>query len=302
MDGARDTGAQAQMRAIRRVLWVVLLLNWAVASAKLLVGSWIRSASMVADGFHSFSDGASNVVGLVGVSMAAQPSDPEHPYGHKKFETFASLVIGFMLVFVLIEIVRSAAVRVLHPLHPEVSVASLVVMAVTMVVNAGVSTYERRAGRRLGSDVLISDSAHTASDVLVSVSVLGTLVAARLGYPRLDTFMTFVVAGFIGRAAWQILRHAFAVLGDTVALPEASLRQVVLEVEGVLACDQIRSRGRPDDIKVDAVIRVDPALDVDRAHAIADAVEARVRASFPGVTDVVVHVEPASGRLPLARC
>ncbi|MDI3298652.1 MAG: cation diffusion facilitator family transporter [Bacillota bacterium] len=280
-------------RSVQKTLLVILVLNWAVAGAKLWVGSRTGSASMVADGYHSFSDGASNIIGLVGVTLAAQPRDREHPYGHKKFETLAALGIAVLLLAVLVEIVGNAAGRFLRPVTPEVTVASFAVMLATMAINFAVSRYELRAGRRLASDVLVSDSAHTLSDLFVSTSVLVTLGAARLGLPWVDAAGSLVIAGFIGKAAWDILAHVLRVLGDAAVLRQEELERVILSVEGVHGCREVRSRGRPDDIKVDAVIFLERSLPVEAAHDVAERVEGAIRERFPGVTEVLVHMEPA---------
>ncbi|MDI3317162.1 MAG: cation diffusion facilitator family transporter [Bacillota bacterium] len=283
-----------RLQSVQRILWIVLGLNWAVAGAKLLVGSAIGSASMVADGYHSFADGASNIIGLVGVTLAARPSDREHPYGHKKFETLAALGIAILLLLVLAEIVSKAVGRLLHPAPPEVTPASFAVMLVTMAINYGVSRYERSAGRRLSSDVLVSDSAHTLSDLFVSTSVLITLAASRLGLLWVDAVGSLVIAGFIGKAAWEILAHVLQVLGDAAVLHREELERTMLSVPGVRGCRDVRSRGRADDIKVDAVIYLEPALPLEAAHELADRVERAVRDRFPGVTEVLLHVEPAA--------
>ena len=96
-----------RMRSIRRVLWVILVLNLAVAAAKYVYGLMSGSASMQADGIHSVFDSAGNVVGLVGIALAARPADDSHPYGHAKFETYASLVIGVLLLLAAFEVVRA---------------------------------------------------------------------------------------------------------------------------------------------------------------------------------------------------
>jgi len=285
-----DTGERFQK--IRRVLLYVLVLNWGVAATKLFYGWMIRSASMKADGFHSFSDGASNLLGLVGIWIASRPIDQSHPYGHKKFETLTSVIISGLLFLVCFNVVREGVLRFLHPVVPEVNIKSFLVMGVTLAINAGVMIYENRRGRALGSDILISDALHTRSDILTSSSVIITLIGIKLGYPVLDPIASLIIAFFIGYAAVDILRESSRVLSDGVAIQTEEIEKVVLAIRGVKECHKVRSRGRPDDIHIDLHVLVDPEMHIHRAHHLSYAIENRIKRNFRGVTDVVVHMEP----------
>ena len=134
-------------RSIRNVLWVVLVLNLAVALAKLVYGIISHSAAMEADGFHSLFDGASNVIGLVGMWFAARPPDDDHPYGHSKYETFAAALIGILLIVAGYTVGKGAVDSLLGRGVPtEVTTISFVIMLGTLAVNIVVTTWERRAG------------------------------------------------------------------------------------------------------------------------------------------------------------
>ena len=122
---------------MRRILAVVLVLNLAVAAAKLAVGWMIDSISMLADGFHSLTDSASNVVGLVGISLAARPPDEDHPYGHRKLETLSALFIGGLLAMTAWEVLQSCFERLRTGSVPEVTAASFAVMGVTYTPRCG---------------------------------------------------------------------------------------------------------------------------------------------------------------------
>lgn len=280
-------------REINKVLWQVLVLNWAVALAKIVLGSITGSASMAADGLHSLADGASNIVGLIGMRMASKPVDKDHPYGHKKYETLAAAAIGVMLFAVAAGVVRSAAGRMLHPTAPEITVLSLAVMIATMIVSVAVSRYEEMAGVKLQSDVLVSDAKHTGSDLFVSASVLVSLVAVWAGFPPvLDAVASVFIAGLIARSAWSICKDAFSVLVDQSRIDTEEIAMIALGVPEVCACHRVRSRGRDDDLKVDLHIQVRSRMSIKEAHHIGHEVEKRIRRQFTSVTDVVVHTEP----------
>ena len=178
--GARvlTTRPDADLRygQVGRVLYQVLFLNLAVAFAKIGLGTYTGAVSIVSDGFHSLTDSASNVVGLVGISIARQPPDAEHPYGHRKYETMASVAILIFLILVLVEVVTSAVDRLRHGGAPKVFPEGIALMTATLAINLFVVGYEKRAGKRLNSELLLADSMHTRSDVMTTITVIGALI------------------------------------------------------------------------------------------------------------------------------
>lgn len=283
----------AHYSKVRRVLFNVLLLNWGVAAAKIAFGLISRSASMTADGFHSFSDGASNIVGLVGIAFACQPRDKDHPYGHKKYETFFSLGIAFLLGIVCFELFQEGVKRLYKPILPDINIVSFAVMAVTLMINIVVMRYERRKGEELNSDILVSDATHTKADILTSVSVIVSFIAIKLGFPVIDAVATLGIALFVAYAAYEIMREGSRILCDEAAIiDDKRVREIVLKINGVKSCHNIRTRGRRDDINLDLHVQVKPNMHIDKAHKISDEIESELRKNIPGVSDVVVHMEP----------
>jgi cation diffusion facilitator family transporter len=289
---SKSTGI-GRVRAVRRVLWWVLVLNVAVAAAKLIYGLLIDSVSITADGFHSLFDGTSNVIGLIGLSVAARPADRSHPYGHAKFETFASAAIGAMLMLAAWRVGSSALERLQNPgAGPSVDAVSFVIMVGTLIVNMVVTTLEHRAGQRLGSQVLKADASHTASDVLVTVSVIAGLVAVRLGYPIADPLLGLVVSAFIVVTGVRVLASAGETLADAAQIDPADVCAFVLELDGVRGCHDVRTRGSESGVYVDLHVQVDPAITVAQGHAIVEQVEEAIGNGFDEVVDVIAHLEP----------
>jgi len=287
-----DNGAYS--RQVKKTLVFVLALNWLVAIAKLVVGYLISSTSLIADGYHSFADGASNIVGLIGMKIACQPKDKDHPYGHKKYETFASVLIAFLLFVLCFHIVHDSFER-LHTRHvPQVNLFSFVVLFATLGINICVMLYEYRKGKAIGSDVLVSDSMHTRADIMTSLSVIAAFIGIRLGFPILDSIAALVIVIFIGLAAINIIKESSSTLCDTAVLDAGQIEARVLEVEGVKKCHYIRTRGRHDDIYVDLHVLMDDKTPLFRAHDASSRIEKKVKESFRGVTDVIVHIEPLS--------
>ncbi len=276
---------------IRKVLWQVLLLNLIVSAVKLIVGFMTGSISMAADGFHSLFDTSSNAIGLIGITLAARPADRDHPYGHRKYETFAAMSIAGLLILAAWGILENSIEKLRTDSHPEVTWLSFAVMIATISINLFVASYERRRGKALGSEVLLADSMHTTSDILVSLSVIASLIAARLGFPLLDILVAFGITGVIAWSSYRIIKRSSIALLDTAAIDPVAIEQLVLNVPGVCSCHEIRTRGPTHEPYIDLHIQVPPDLTIERAHEIAHQVKAQLKAQLKA-KDVVVHVEP----------
>lgn len=278
--------------AVSAVLVRVLFLNLGVAVAKLVLGFSSGAVSIVSDGVHSLTDGLSNVAALVGVRVARRPPDHDHPYGHRKYETIAAATIAGFLLVVTVEIVEAAWRRFTTGAAPAVSPIALAIMVATIAINLLVTRYERRAGERLQSEVLLADAMHTASDVWTSLTVIVALVGSWLGYPILDPLAALVVVVFIGHAAWGILRSTSDVLSDHIVIPEDEVRTVVMSVPSIMGCHEIRTRGSRDFVFLDLHIWMAPGTPLRDAHEMSHIVKDRLMAHFPSIGDAVIHIEP----------
>lgn len=284
--------ALSRDREIKKVLWSILTLNLLVAAAKLVYGYRTGSLSMWADGLHSMFDGASNVVGLIGIWAAAHPPDESHPYGHRKFESFAAFAISVFLFVACFKILESSYSRLTDPGIPRVTALSFVVMLATIGINVFVTRYEQRRSAELKSGILHADSMHTLSDVYSSISVLIGLVAVRLGFPVLDPIMAVVIAGFIGRTGFQILFETSRVLSDASCVDPRRVREIVMQTPGVKSCHSIRTRGLENHVFVDCHIQVQSDMTTERAHDLVHTIEGLIKKEMSEVADIVIHVEP----------
>nr|WP_295970149.1 cation diffusion facilitator family transporter [uncultured Bacillus sp.] len=280
-------------KKVQLVLFVILLANLIVAVLKIVIGSIIQSASMTADGFHSMSDGMSNVVGLIGIRLAMKPKDLDHPYGHNKFETLAGMFISAMLFFVGGKVIYDAMDRFRNPVEPDISMSSLIVMLITLGINIFVSVTEYRKGKELQSPILISDSMHTRSDIYVSIGVLATLIAVKLGMPAfIDPIASLVVSGFIIHAAYEIFRENSDVLVDRSVANSEEIRSLVMSFHQVRDAHKIRSRGSYHACYIDLHILVEPDLSTEESHALVHAIEEIIKEKVNPNAEVLVHVEP----------
>jgi len=278
---------------VERVLRRVFLLNLGVALAKIGFGYASGAVSVLSDGFHSLTDAASNVVGLVGIRFAKKPPDADHPYGHRKYETVAAAAVTVFLLLVVVEVLRNAfaALSAGRGTH-EIGLESVVVMIVTLVINMAVVAYESRAAERLGSEVLLADATQTRSDVWSSFAVIVALVGAHMGLPILDPIAAFVVAGFIAHAGYQVAQATTRILSDRIVMDESDLERVVMSVPGVLGCHQIRTRGSSDHVFLDLHVWLPPSMPLVDAHALSHVVKDRLIERYPQIADAIIHIEP----------
>ena len=280
-------------KKVKQVLWLILFANFGVALLKIIVGTIINSASMTADGFHSVSDGTSNIVGLIGIGLASKPKDKEHPYGHNKFEVICSLFIGAMLLFLGYKIISDAILSFKNPVIPDISIDSLIALVITLIINVFVCNYEHKAGEKLNSYILISDSLHTKSDIFVSIGVLATLIGIKLGLPSIiDPIASLVVAGFILHASYEIFKSTIDVLVDKAILDDKEILEAIKDFKEIKCCHDIRSRGSENNIHVDMHILVDPNMTIEDGHKLSHDIEDKIRKITNESTQVIVHIEP----------
>jgi cation diffusion facilitator family transporter len=281
---------------VRRVLLVTLILNIIVALGKIIIGFVTGALAITADGFHSMMDGSSNLVGLLANRIADRPPDEDHPYGHRRYETMAALLIGALLLLTAWEIGRGALERLTGGGEaPEISPLSIAVLVFTLVVNLFVSQYEQREGQRLRSELLIADAANTGADVFVTLSVLMSMaLVALLGWAWADIVAALIVCVLIARAAWKILQQTVSVLVDAAPYTPAQLTALVEQVPSVTQVIRARSRGSVDSSHIDIDIQVPRETTADHAQAIADAIRDKINGSLNGVNEVEIHFQPQS--------
>ena len=277
---------------VSTVLYRVLFLNLIVAVAKIALGMSSGAVSVLSDGFHSLTDTASNVVGIIGVRVAGAPPDDDHPYGHRKFETMASLGIMVFLLLVMREVLSAAWERLHTGGEPAIGTLTFIVMGGTFLVNLGVVFYERRAGRRLQSEVLLADSSHTLSDLMTSATVIAALIGVKFGYLWLDPVAALVVAVFIAHACWEIFNSTTGILADRFVIPEEQILEVVRSVPEVIGSHHVRTRGSADFVFLDLHIWMDANMSLDKAHSLSHVVKDRLMARFPQIKDAIIHIEP----------
>ncbi len=287
---------QAYAPGVRRVLWITLALNVAVCAVKAAVGFTTGSLAVLADALHSLTDGANNVLGLVVTRWSTPPPDREHPYGHQKFEAMGALAIAAMLGIACFEVVKTAVGRVFDdaPRLVEMDRTGLALLVLVLVVNIFVAWYERRAGQRLNSPLLLADAHHTFGDIWITLGVLiGSIGLWLLGWQWLDVALAVPVAGAVLWSGWNVLRGNLPWLVDEMAIAPEAIQQLALAVPGVIDCHDVASRGLIGRQVFVEMHLITDAPDVESSHRITEEIERRLTGRF-GPVHATIHVEPPS--------
>lgn len=285
-------------RTATRITWIGLGLNLFLGCLK-VVGGWaLQSKALLADGAHSLLDLLTDVVVLVGLSLANKPEDANHLYGHHKFASFAKLFVGGMLLIFSLGLVAAAVWDVRSGMRPSYAGGAAILALVSLCVKEALFWWTRRVARRIKSDLLMANAWHHRMDSLSSLGVAIALIGVWLGGPEwafLDDAVTIALGGYLIFEASKIFLRACADLVD--AAPERAiiedLREHILPTPGVVAYHDFRVRRVGDLYEVDLHLQVDPGITVEAGHEIARSVKERMQSKHPEVSKVLVHVEPA---------
>jgi len=268
--------------------------NVLLSAGKIIVGIASASAALVADGFHSLADVLSDIGILLALKAAKRPPDANHPYGHHSFETLGAVLVAAFMLLTAAFIGREAILAFLSGSYRDPELPALVASLVAVVAKEIMARYTIHVGGLHNSPALQANGAMHRSDAISSLAAAAGIGGAMLGWRFLDSLGALVIALFILRMGWDLLRENVMTLMDT--MPDASLvgsiEQAVGEVEGVWEVRDLRVRQRGSWYLADVRIAVDPELTIAVAHDIAHDCEDRVRASVDMVDRVFVHVEP----------
>jgi cation diffusion facilitator family transporter len=280
----------SKQKTVQRVLLITLALNLAVAFGKILLGIFTGALAIAADGFHSITDSAGNVAGLVALRVADKPADHNHPYGHRRFESLAALLIGALLLLTAWEIVQNLLERLQDAHKPEMTPLSFAVMLGTLLINLAVSRYQIAQGKRLKSEILLADAKNTSTDVFVTLSVMLSMgIVALTGWLWVDVLAAFFVVLLIGKAAWGILRQTGSVLVDTAPYEQDELSAIVGDMGEVV---RARSRGSKDAAHIDIDLRVPAEMTIAHSEKLACKIRQRIERQLGGVSEVEIHFMP----------
>ncbi|NLI76103.1 MAG: cation transporter [Candidatus Riflebacteria bacterium] len=286
------------LQEVNRVTVVGLVVNLVLTTLKFVAGLTGQSQAVVADAVHSLSDSATDIVVLVGARFWGKPADADHPYGHRKVESFATAFIGLALGAVGLGLGYNAIVTMHEQHRSPPSLMALGAAVLSIVVKEWLYRWTIRAGKRTRSSAVIANAWHHRSDALSSIPVAVAVGTSFLlpGWSFLDHVATVAVALFILQATWTIMATPLHDLLERGAEEEV-IRDIdtrVRSLPGVRDLHKIRSRSVSSALFIDLHVHVDSHLNIEQGHVIAGQVKTALLAADLGIVDVLVHIEPYS--------
>jgi cation diffusion facilitator family transporter len=274
--------------------YVGAAINVSQTLLKISFGLLWQSSALIADGIHSLSDLLSDFLVIVAVRMGSRKADYEHPYGHRRFETIATIILGLSLIGIGSGIAWSVMKRMEQPEHLSTpDVMSLGIVVLSILINEWLYRYTKNIAKVTRSKLLLANAWHQRSDAISSVVVLFGIGAVLLGYPLADAIAAIVVALMVVKIGLTQLIVSIKELVDTSLPPPliSEIRAAILDIEGVEGIHLLRSRQMGEDALLDAHVIVDPRITVSEGHSIGDAVRDELISRFDDVMDVLVHVD-----------
>ncbi len=295
-EDSEDSGHTPAERiaAATRSTWVSVAVNLLLTLLQIAAGLFSKSQGLIADGIHSLSDLVADFVVLLAGHHSRKDADADHPYGHHRFETAASLVLGLLLLAVGLGMLWSAVHKLESPESvPEVHVLALWVAGGALVSKELLFRYMLVIAKRVKSSMLVANAWHARSDAASSLVVGIGIVGNLSGYPILDPIAALIVGAMVTRMGWGFSWEALHDLMDRAVDEEevAAIRQTLLDTPGVEGVHDVRTRKMGDMIVVDAHLEVEASLNVEAGHDIT--VEARNRVlQRHRVLNLMTHLDP----------
>ncbi|PLT44797.1 Cobalt-zinc-cadmium resistance protein [Paenibacillus pasadenensis] len=282
----------ADMRRGERGAWISIGAYVVLSIAKIGAGYLFASKALSADGFNNLTDIVASFAVLIGLRISQKPPDEDHPYGHFRAETIASLIASFIMATVGLQVLISSVRSLFAGREEAPNILSAVVAIVSAVVMLGVYLYNRRLARQIKSQALDAAAKDNLSDALVSIGAAVGIAGASLGMPWLDPVAAIAVGLIICKTAWEIFYGSTHALTDGFDDGELrTLRSSIEKVEGVKSIKDLKARVHGSHVLVDVIVTVDSRLSLVESHRISDEIESRMERKH-NIMNVHVHVEP----------
>ena len=274
-----------------------IAINVVLSAFKLFAGIFANSAAMVSDAVHSITDLISTVIAMIGIKLAGRKADKEHPYGHERFESVATLVLAALIAVVGVGIGWAGVQTIIEGNFDELTipgVLALIAAAVSIVVKEGVFWYVRWAAKKTDSPALMADAWHSRADGLSSIGSFIGILGAMMGFAVMDAIAAVVISLFILKTAVQIAIESLGRMTDRACDDETTeaMRAVILAEEGVVSVDLLRTRIFGNRIFVELEIGINATVTFEEAHNISHRVHDEIERTFPKVKHCKVHANP----------
>ena len=291
-----------RQKGIFKVTLVGSVVNLLLVIAKFIGGTLGRSSALLADAVHSLSDFLTDIIVIVFVKIAGKPQDATHDYGHGKYETLASIVIGILLLIVAIGMFVNNSQLIARAINGEIlprpEMVALIVAAISILAKEGLYQYSVRVGKTLQSKALEANAWHHRSDALSSIgTIVGIGCAMFLGekWRIMDPIAALVISALIFKVGIEIIKPAIdELLERSLPVPTVvEIENIMYETPGVRGLHHLRTRRIGNNIAIEVHLKMDGNLTLTQAHEIASEVERRIRARFGQETHIGIHMEPA---------
>lgn len=294
-DNSANEVAKRRYREVLKVTLIGSAFDLLLGVAKIVGGFISTSTALIADGVHSLSDLFTDFIVIYAAKHSHREADAEHPYGHGRIETLATVGLGLALMAVAVGIAWDAVSRLFHPDRLwQPGILALVLACFSIVVKEALFHYSMRIARKYRSNMLKANAWHSRTDAISSVIVVVGIVGSMAGLHYLDAIAAIGVAVMIVKISWELTWHSVRELIDTGLEPDRieAIRESILQVDGVKALHILRTRRMGSDALVDVHIQVAPTISVSEGHHISETVREQVIHEIDEVADVMVHIDP----------
>jgi cation diffusion facilitator family transporter len=294
-------------KVIDRTNWICVAVDAIAFVIKIVVGVTVKSPALIADAMHSLSDLAADVPLIILAKISHHGADEEHPYGHARFETLGTVMLGGLLLAVAVGIAYESIQLLFGDTRPEPSIAALITIIIALLLKEGLFHYALHQSRRARSPILAANAWHARSDSLSSLVVLAGVIATMLGYPTLEIIAAVIVAGLIGHMGVSLTWDAIQVLVDRGVDNERKQAFIttLASIPGVKDVHMLRTRMMGPDVFIDAHIQVGGYLSVSEGHQINEWALRTIKDKYSDVADITLHIDhehdlPGDQHQPLA--
>lgn len=291
---ALATQSLSRYQLVRRVTLIGALVNALLATSKIILGLVGHSQGLVADGFHSIADLFTDALVILASRLGSQQADLDHPYGHGRIETAATVMLAILLMLTGIGIIGQAVYELIKPVKLSVHSFTLWVALISILSNEVLFHYTLRAAKKSQSELLRANAWHHRSDAASSLVVLIGITGSLLGYPYLDAIAAIIVGLLIVKMSWNFGWQSLRELVDTGVDPATLKRieQTIYTVPGVTALHMLRNRSMAGRVLIDVHVQVASYITVSEGHYIATQVHHQLLSTLDNIEDVTVHIDP----------
>jgi len=289
-------GNTALGRAEKIAIWMGIIGNAVLFGGKIVIGLAFNSIAIISDSLNSFTDIIASTIVFISIRSSYKGPDPEHPFGHKRAQPIAGLIVAIFTGIVGFEVITQAVTRLFTGAEIQKGLLPILLVVAVMVVKLGMHLYARVVAERTRSTALMASATDHRNDVLISAAVLAGVIASNLGFPIFDPIVAILIGLWIIRAGFSIGQDNIKYLMGEA--PPKDLMEKILraarEVPGVLALNDVFAHYVGTTVEIEVHVNVDRRLNIEEAHAIGKKVQGAIE-SMDDISRAFIHIDPLEG-------